>query len=86
MSNQEITEKISQKKKRLELYLSREEKMMTDGVQSYGIGSRNVTRYNTELSEIRKAITELENEISELEGKASGKKPRKAVGIILRDI
>lgn len=78
-------ETLKAKKRRLELYLSREEKMLTDGVQSYGIGSRNIARYNTDLAQVRASIRELEEEIKELENKKIGKKPRKAVGIITRD-
>ena len=72
------------KKNRLALYYKQEEKMLTDGVQSYGIGSRNLTRYNTDLTQIRTAIEKLEGEIKELEGLISGTKSRKAVGVIPR--
>lgn len=72
------------KKTRLALYYKQEEKMLTDGVQSYGIGSRNLTRYNTDLAQVRTAIEKLEGEIKELEGLISGTKSRKAVGVIPR--
>lgn len=75
---------LERKKARLELYYAQEEKMLTGGVQSYGIGSRNLARYNTDLAQIRSAIKELEAEIEELEGLLTGNKSRKCVGIIPR--
>ena len=75
---------LDTKKTRLALYYKQEEKMLTDGVQSYGIGSRNLTRYNTDLAQVRTAIEKLEGEIKELEGGISGTKSRKAVGVIPR--
>ena len=75
---------LDTKKTRLALYYKQEEKMLTDGVQSYGIGSRNLTRYHTDLAQVRTAIEKLEGEIKELEGLISGTKSRKAVGVIPR--
>ena len=72
------------KQTRLNLYYSQEEKMLTGGVQSYGVGSRNLARYNTDLAQIREAIKELEAEIEELEGLISGTKSRRCVGVIPR--
>jgi hypothetical protein len=74
-------EKIKDLRERLELYKAREKEMLTGGVQSYGVGSRSATRYNTDLSQIRAAISEIEEQISALESKS----PRKAVGVIPRD-
>lgn len=73
------------KRERLALYLKREAEMLDGGVQSYGIGSRNLARYNTDLSAIRAAIKELEDDISALEGALNGQRPRKAVGVVPRD-
>jgi exonuclease VII small subunit len=75
---------LEQKQARLNLYYKQEEKMLTGGVQSYGLGSRNLTKYNTDLAQIRDAISKLEGEIEELEGLISGNKSRKCVGIIPR--
>lgn len=80
-----IIEQITAKRERLALYLKREAEMLDGGVQSYGIGSRNLARYNTDLSAIRAAIKELEDEIAELEGVLEGRRPRKAVGVVPRD-
>lgn len=81
MTRLEKEEKIKDLKERLKLYREREKVMLSGGVQSYGVGSRNATRYNTDLAEIRRAIKAFEDEISEL----SGKTRRKAVGVIPRD-
>ena len=47
---------LAGKRERLELYLKREAEMLSGGVQSYGIGSRNLSRYNTDLAAIRAAM------------------------------
>ena len=80
-----IEAELAVKRNRLELYLKREAEMLDGGVQSYGIGSRNLARYNTDLSQIRAAIKQLEDEIANLEGALNGQKPRKAVGVVPRD-
>ena len=72
------------KRTRLNLYYKQEEKMLTDGVQSYGVGSRNLTRYNADLADIRAAIEKLEGEIEELEGLITGQKSRKVKSVIFR--
>lgn len=85
MSRESIQKKIDEKKQRRAAYLDREMEMLKGGVQSYGIGSRNLTRYQTDLSNVRAAIKELDEEIAILEGKLAGKSARKAVGVIPRD-
>ena len=85
MSTTDIQETIKRKEARLERYYDREAEMLTGGVQSYGIGSRNLTRYQTDLANIRAAIKELEAEIKELKAKAEGRGVRKAVGVVPRD-
>lgn len=90
MARREITVKLEQKRKRLKMYLDREEYLLSpDGVQSYGIGagsgSRNVQRYNTDLADLQKMIKQLEDEIEELEQLAEGQRPRKAFGIVPKD-
>ncbi len=81
----EIQKKIVTTRERLDLYLAREKEMLTGGVQSYGVGSRNLTRYNTDLSAIRAAIEELKKELEELEVEEKGGKTRKAFTILPRD-
>ena len=53
MRQQQKAEKISKLKTRLELYYKREEEMLSGGVQSYGIGTRNATRYQLRTDEKR---------------------------------
>lgn len=85
MDKARIKEKLDAKKARLSAYLDRETEMLTGGVQSYGIGSRNLTRYQTDLSNIRAAITELEKEVEQLENQLSGRASRRAIGVVPRD-
>ncbi len=80
-----ITADLTSARSRLTLYLNREAEMLSGGVQSYGIGSRNLTRYNTDLAAIREAIKQLKQEIAELESELAGGKPRRAVGVVPRD-
>ncbi len=85
MKKQEITKQLEIKRKRLEMYYQREEKMLTDGVQSYGIGSRNLSRYQTDLSKVQEMIKKLEDDIRELEGRVEKECPRKAFGVVPMD-
>lgn len=80
-----IENKLKDLRERLALYRKREKEMLDGGVQSYGVGTRNLSRYNTDLSTVRKAIEEIENEIAELEDQLDGIKPRRAVGVVPRD-
>lgn len=73
------------KRERLSYYYKREREMLDGGVQSYGIGTRNLTRYNTDLREIRAAIKTLEEEVAALEGMQAGQSARRAVGVVIRD-
>lgn len=41
--------------------------ILTGKAQSYGIGTRNVSRYGMTLSELRAHLTEIEKRIAELE-------------------
>lgn len=86
VKRERLKRKIEDKKKRLDLYKEKEVYMLSkDGVQSYGVGSRNAARYNLDLAEVRKAIDELETEIEEMEDILAGVRPRKIVGVIPRD-
>lgn len=77
---------LERKRARLESYYKREELMLSpDGIKSYGIGSRNASRYDTALSDVQKIIKTLENEITELEALLNGGSPRKAIGVVPRD-
>lgn len=85
MQTTQIKEKLESAKKRLDLYYKRETEMLDGGVQSYGLGTRSVTRYNTDLAQIRAAISDLKKEIAALEAQLAGGKARKAVGVVPRD-
>lgn len=86
VKRERLKRKIEDKKKRLDLYKEKEAYMLSkDGVQSYGVGSRNAARYNLDLAEVRKAIDELETEIEEMEDILAGVRSRKIVGVIPRD-
>lgn len=75
--------KIEEKKRRLESYLERERTMLSaDGIKSYGIGSRNMQRYDTELKDIQNMIKTLEDEIEELEARQCKRYPRRAAGVV----
>jgi len=67
---------------RLQQYTACETAIL-DGAQSYGVGSRNLTRAN--LKEIADMIKYLEQEITAEEAKASGKRRNWSGGIIPRD-
>lgn len=85
MDKKHIQQQIKDKRERLQAYREKERDLLSGGVQSYGIGSRNVARYNVDLATIRAAIKELESELAALEAQKSGRRPRKAVGVIPRD-
>lgn len=77
---------LETKKKRLQIYLDREKDMLSpDGVKAYGVGSRNLQRYDTALKDISDMIKKLEDEIAELEAMIAGGSPRRAVAVVPRD-
>lgn len=81
----QIKRKLEKINERLEYYYQKEKALLTDdGVQSYTIGSRSVTRYQYS-SNIKTQIEQLENQRDELENLLKGIRPRKAVGIVPRD-
>ena len=81
-----IKQELEDAKRRLNLYLDREADMLAKkGVQSYGIGSRNIQYYSTALKDIQDMIDKLRARIRELEAELEGRAPRKAMGVIPRD-
>lgn len=54
--------------------------LLSGKVQSYAIGSRNLTKLN--LGELKDTVLDLEKEVDELERVLSGGSRRRAVGII----
>lgn len=75
-------EQLELKRRRLNAYLLKEERLLNSEAQSYSLGTRSKSKFNVTLEELRKAITQLEDEIKELESLLEGKGSRKAVSII----
>lgn len=82
-SKETIQHRLESRKQALEATEKAYLALLTGQVQSYAIGSRNLTRLN--LSELKETISVLEKEIDELEAVLRGGSRRKAVSIIPRD-
>lgn len=80
-----IEKEITLTRRRLDLYLKREEEMLSDGVQLYTIGSRNLQHYQTTLSSVQAEIDRLQKKLGQLEAELNGGNARRAVGIVPRD-
>ncbi len=83
MDSTELKARIAFKKEALtklrKAYLA-----LIDGrVKSYSIDDRTLTRFD--LNVLKDEIDEMEKELDELEALLSGKRPRKAFGIVPRD-
>ena len=63
----------------------RERRILEGEPQSYGIGSRNLSRYSLDFGRLEELIAQLEDEIDELEAELDGCKARKAVAAVARD-
>lgn len=57
--------------------------LLSGQVQSYTIGSRNLTRLD--LGKLKEEINTLEKEIDELDAALNGKPRRRAVGVVPHD-
>ena len=57
--------------------------LLSGGVKSYAIGSRNLTKFD--LPQLEETIAKLEKEVDGLQAQLSGGARRKAVGVIPRD-
>lgn len=82
-SREVIKTRVETKKEQLELANDAYSKLLSGQVQSYAIGSRNLSRFD--LPKIEDSIKKLEKEIDSLEEQLRGGKKRKAVGVIPRD-
>lgn len=80
-----IQSELARTRRRLDLYLKREENMLGDGVQLYTIGSRNLQRYQTTLSSVQAEIDKLQKKVDQLEAELAGGSARRAVGVVPRD-
>lgn len=78
-----IRSRIETRRKALEAAEAAYIALLSGQVQSYAIGSRNLTRLD--LGTLKQTISTLEKEIDELEAVLQGRGRRKAVGIVPRD-
>jgi hypothetical protein len=78
-----IKEKLEFRKTILEEERKAYLELLRGGVKSYGIGSRNLTKFD--LPELEERIRKHENEIEELERLLEGGARRRTVGVIPRD-
>lgn len=77
-----VAARLEKVKNRLEAYYDAEMAILSS--QSYKMGNQVLTR--ADLIEVRKAIRELENLVSELESVVNGKGRRKTFRVIPRDL
>lgn len=80
-----IKAKLARKNDRLQLLYEQERKILEGGVKAYGIGSRNLTRYDLDLKEVEDAIEMLEDEIDALEAALNGESVRPTFAAVPRD-
>ena len=83
-SKETLTIRLKYKKQALEAAYAAYNDLLSGKVQSYTIGSRNLTRLD--LGELEETIATLEKAVDDLEAAVSGSgKRRKAVGVVPRD-
>lgn len=82
-SKETVRLRLETKKKALEAANAAYIALLSGQVQSYTIGSRNLTRFN--LPDLEETIAKLEKEIDALEEVLRGGRRRKAVGVVPRD-
>lgn len=78
-----LRERLKLKRDQLDLAMDGYTSLLSGMAQSYSIGSRNITKLN--INDLERVISNLEKEIETIENQLSGRKPRKAVGVIPRD-
>lgn len=79
-----LKERLELKKQQLQQAYKAYTALLEGQVQSYSIGSRNLSKLD--LPELENTIKKLENEVDNIEGQIrSGGKKRKAVGVVPRD-
>lgn len=79
----ELQERITFRREALKAAREAYTALLSGQVQSYAIGSRNLTRLD--LEKLKKEIDALEKELDELAALQSGQSRRKAVGVVPRD-
>ena len=85
LTKSQIVRRIEKINERLESYYAKEKELLSaDGIQSYTIGSRSISRYQYS-NNIKEQIEKLEDERDELENLLNGISPRKAIAVVPRD-
>lgn len=82
-SKADIQEKLDFRREALKAAREAYKALLSGQVQSYAIGSRNLTRLD--LGKLKEEINELEKEVDELSAVLSGKSRRRALGVVPRD-
>ena len=82
-NNNDLQAKLDFRRKALTAAREAYTALLSGQVQSYTIGSRNLTRLD--LAQLKKEIDALEKEIDDLTAEMSGKKRRRALGVVPRD-
>lgn len=82
-TTKELQERIDFRKSALTAARTAYTALLSGQVQSYTIGSRNLTRLD--LEKLKNEIDALEKEIDELTATLNGKPRRRAMGIVPRD-
>lgn len=82
-SKEELRERLDFRKNALKAAREAYVALLAGQVQSYSIGSRNLTKLD--LPKLKEEITTLEKEVDGLEAVLAGGKRRKAVGVVPRD-
>ena len=85
LTKSQIVRRIEKINERLESYYAKEKELLAaDGIQSYTIGSRSISRYQYS-NNIKEQIEKLEDERDDLENLLNGISPRKAIAVVPRD-
>ena len=82
-SKKDIQERLDVRRKALTAAYEAYTTLLSGQVQSYAIGSRNLTRLD--LEKLKGEINQLEKEVDELSALLSGRSRRRALGIVPRD-
>ena len=64
---EKLQAELAEKRARLALYIAQEQKILSDGVQAYGLGTRSITRFQTALNDVVRMIESLKSKIAALE-------------------
>lgn len=78
-----IERRLQFRRSTLERLYEAYDKLLKGGVKSYTIDDRELTRFD--LPDLKEEIEKMEKEVDELENQLNGRRPRKAVAVVLRD-